>query len=192
MGTLPETADFSARLSRGRTGDPAAQEQLFAAWRPLLRLQARRLLGRELSGRVDPSDVVQEALTQAFHDLDRFRGQSEGEWVGWLKAIVAGQAAKARRHHHAARRAVGGERPLADAAAAQPGPEAQALGHEAANRLAAALEQLPEPYREVLLRRVFLDEPFDAVAQAVGRSPGATRVLWTRGLRRLRDLLEPS
>ena len=39
------------------------------------------------------------------------------------------------------------------------------------------------------LRRVFLREPFDGLAQALGRSPGSIRVVWTRALRRLRQLL---
>ena len=32
--------NFSERLERGRAGDPSALEELFAPWRPLLRLQA--------------------------------------------------------------------------------------------------------------------------------------------------------
>jgi DNA-directed RNA polymerase specialized sigma24 family protein len=43
--------------------------------------------------------------------------------------------------------------------------------------------------REVVVRRVFDQQPFEVVAQALDRSPGATRVLWTRALRQLRDAL---
>jgi RNA polymerase sigma-70 factor (ECF subfamily) len=95
---------FSERLERGRAGDPSALEELFAPWRPLLRLQADQLLGAELSARVDPSDVVQEAWAQALASLDQFRGGSEGEWINWLRALVAGQAANVRRFHHAGKR----------------------------------------------------------------------------------------
>src|SRR5262249_7399783 len=81
LGWMDMSKSFTERLSLGRTGDPAALAELFARWRPLLYLQARRLLGSEFSARVDPSDVVQDACTQAFQNLAQFRGQSEAEWV---------------------------------------------------------------------------------------------------------------
>jgi RNA polymerase sigma-70 factor (ECF subfamily) len=185
------TADFAETLSRGRQGDRTALEALFGPWRGLLRLQADQLLGVELSARVDPSDVVQEALAQAFATLGGFRGSSEGEWVNWLRAIVAGQAANAQRHHSAGKRSPGRERQVDTAAQADraAGPDGQAIFREDDARLAAAIAALPADMRAVVVRRVFHREPFEAVAQAVGRTPGAARVLWTRALRRLRELV---
>ena len=186
-------SSFTERLTLGRTGDAGALADLFARWRPLLRLQAHRLLGADLAARVDPSDVVQEACTQAFRDLGRFRGQTEGEWVAWLRRIVAGQAAKTRRRHHAGKRAAGWDSPLTGAETVAQGasPLDEAMDREHAARLAAAVEALPEAMRDVVVRRVFYQEPFDVVARAVGRSPGAARVLWTRALRCLRETLAP-
>jgi RNA polymerase sigma-70 factor (ECF subfamily) len=182
---------FRERLTRGRNGDANALEELFARWRPLLRLDARRLLGAELAARIDPSDVAQETLTQAFEDLSQFRGQSEGEWVTWLRCIVAGQAAKARRFHGAAKRNPGREQ--ACTPNALPGrernPAVQAMDQEQARCLAAAIEDLPRLMREVVMQRAVHQEPFEKVAQLLGISPGAARVLWTRALRRLRELL---
>jgi RNA polymerase sigma-70 factor (ECF subfamily) len=183
---------FEQRLTLGREGNPAALENLFARWRPLLRLQARKLLGADVSARVDPSDVVQEAFAQAFQTLNQFRGQSEGEWVAWLRRIVAGQAAKARRHHHADKRDAHCDQALPDFGGIDDGagPISRLLNQEQAARLAAAIEALPEPMREVILRRVFHQEPFDVVARAMQRTPGAARVLWTRALRTLREMLD--
>ncbi len=185
---------FEERLTQGRNGDPAALDQLFERWRLLLRLQARKLLGAELSARVDPSDVVQEALTQAFQSLNQFRGRTEEEWLGWLRSIVTGQAAKIRRHHRADKRDAGCDQalPLAGLADAAAGPVSCALDREQTLRLAAAVEELPEPMREVIVRRVFYQEPFDIVAGAMNRSPGAARVLWTRAIRQLRQTLANS
>jgi RNA polymerase sigma-70 factor (ECF subfamily) len=164
---------------------------LFARWRPLLRLQARRLLGAELAARADPSDIVQETSLQAFRDLDQFRGRTEAEWVAWLRCLVAGHAAKARRHHFAEQRDPGREHPLPgpDVADQQAGPVFAIIDEEQAVRLAAAIEELSEAMREVVVRRVFHEEPFEVVAAALDRSPGATRVLWTRALKRLREML---
>lgn len=150
---------FADDRARSRQGDPAAQEKLFERWRPLLRLQARRLLGAELSARVDPSDVVQDSLQQASQDVDKFRGTSQGEWVAWLRCIVAGQAAKTRRHLAAARRAVDREQglPEGDLPDHRAGVADQILDAEEAARLAAALEALPAPMRDVVIRRVIID-----------------------------------
>jgi RNA polymerase sigma-70 factor (ECF subfamily) len=186
---------FADRLARGRAGDPAALEELFAPWRPLLRLQAGQLLGAELSARVDASDVVQEAWRQAFADLDQFRGGSAGEWLNWLRTLVAGQAANLRRFHHAGKRSPDREDawPAEHPAEQAPGPAVEAVLHEEDARLAAALEALPDDMRAVVVGRVFQREPFEVVARALGRSPGAARVLWTRAVRRLRQMLaDPS
>jgi RNA polymerase sigma-70 factor (ECF subfamily) len=184
--------DFRECLRRVRDGDRSALEELFARWRPLLHLQARRMLGAELSARVDPSDVVQEACTQAFQDLAQFRGQSEGEWVAWLRTLVTGQAAMSRRRHFADKRDPQREQAGIETADVVAGPVQAAIDHEQAARLATALAALPPDMREVVLRRVFEREPFEVVAQTLGRSPGAARVLWTRSLRRLRQLLDES
>ena len=84
------TDSFAERLVLARSGEQVALEELFTRWQPLLRLQARMLLGAELAARVDPADIVQEALAQAFENLDSFRGQTEGEWVAWVRRILAG------------------------------------------------------------------------------------------------------
>jgi RNA polymerase sigma-70 factor, ECF subfamily len=181
---------FADRLDRARRGDPKALDDLFARWRPLLRLQADQLLGRELSARVDPSDVVQQVWAQAHASLDQFRGGSEGEWVNWLRRLVAGHAANLRRTHLAEGRSVyreaGGATFPPDPG---PGPETMAMLHEQDARIAAALEQLPEDMRAVVVGRVFRGESFEMVARALGRSSGSARVLWTRALRRLRQLV---
>jgi RNA polymerase sigma-70 factor (ECF subfamily) len=179
---------FEQRLSRGRGGDRAALDELFARWRPLLCLQASQALGSDLAARVDPSDVVQEACARAFAELASFRGTSEGEWVAWLRAIVARQAVRTWRHHHAGKRSPDRERPLAGS---PPAPGTAPLADEEAGRLAGALERLPGPMRQVVLRRIFHAEPFEAIAASLGCSCGAARVMWTRALRRLRADFPP-
>lgn len=183
---------FAESLRRGRSGDRASLDELFQRWRPLLRLQARRMLGSDLLARLDPSDVVQESLAQAFADLENFRGQTQCEWVAWLRRIVTGQAAKARRHHRADRRDAGREAAMPDSGAADSaaGPYSVVMHEEQAARLAAAIEELPSPTREIVLRRVFDRQPFEQVAADLGCTAGAARVAWTRALRRLRQHLE--
>ena len=52
-------------LRRAEAGDPAACQELLARFRERLRLMVAVRLDRRLAARVDPSDVVQEALADA-------------------------------------------------------------------------------------------------------------------------------
>jgi RNA polymerase sigma-70 factor (ECF subfamily) len=184
---------FLEWLTQSRHGNVAAQHELFDRWRPLLYLQARKLLGPALTARVDPSDVVQNSLLQAAQDLEKFRGRSQAEWVAWLRRIVAGQAAKARRHHGADRRTPDREEPLPAGGVPDRGHDvaAEVAAAEEAVRLAAAITALPSDLREVVVRRLVDCEPAAAVAQALGASPQAVRTLLVEALRRLRELLGP-
>jgi DNA-directed RNA polymerase specialized sigma24 family protein len=50
-----------------------------------------------LPGKLDPSDLVQTALLQAYDKRGQFRGESETEFLAWLRTILANQLAKATR-----------------------------------------------------------------------------------------------
>ncbi len=186
--------EFVERLARSRSGDPSASAELFDRWRPLLVLQARGLLGARFAAQLDPSDVVQEALTQASQSLPQFQGKTEAEWLGWLQCLVTGHAAKAHRHHRAAKRDIGRGEPLGPGAPGPASPNVSPLSdvidREQALRLAAAIEQLPDRMREVVLRRVLDQQPFAEIAQTLGCQAGAARVLWTRAIRRLREMID--
>ena len=56
--------------------------------------------------------------------------------------------------------------------------------------LADALAELSADYREVIVLRTLEGRGWDEVAQAMGRSPDAVRVLWARALKKLRPLIE--
>jgi len=56
--------------------------------------------------------------------------------------------------------------------------------------LADALEKLPPDYREVFLMRNLEHIPFEQIAVRMGRSAGAVRMLWTRTIKKLSQLLE--
>jgi RNA polymerase sigma-70 factor (ECF subfamily) len=184
---------FRERIARLRRGEVDASE-LVAKWRPLLRLRARGLLGRELSARADSSDVVQEALSQAIRDADRFRGTTEGEWMAWLQTILSGQAAKLRRFHHAEKRNVQMEMaaPSDIASEHSSNPIVGLVRHEHMLQLAKAIESLPESMRAVVVLRAFDQHSFEQIGAAMGRSPGAVRVLWTRAIRQLRGIMDGS
>ena len=56
--------------------------------------------------------------------------------------------------------------------------------------LADALADLSADSREVIVLRSIEERDWDEVANKMGRSPGAVRLLWARALKRLRPLIE--
>jgi RNA polymerase sigma-70 factor (ECF subfamily) len=56
--------------------------------------------------------------------------------------------------------------------------------------LADRLAQLAEDYRDVLVLRNLQGLQFDEIAQRIGRSVGATRMLWLRAIEKLRLLYQ--
>jgi RNA polymerase sigma-70 factor (ECF subfamily) len=201
---MAESEDSPERLlGRARAGDAAARGRLLDAYRGYLTFLARVQLGRRLQGKVEPSDLVQEAFLEAHRDFDGFRGTTAAELLAWLRQVLAHNLAnQVRRYQKTRRRDVRLERQLAaeleqssqalerGLAAAQVTPSQLAEGREQAVRLAEALEQLPPDYREVLLLRHFEGLSFPDVARRLRRSVDSVKNVWARALARLRPLMQ--
>jgi RNA polymerase sigma-70 factor (ECF subfamily) len=188
-------------LGRARAGDQEALGRLLDGYRNYLRVLTRLRLHQSLQGKVSGSDVIQEACLRAYQRFAQFRGQTEAELLGWLREILAGVLANTIRHYHTRQRDVRLEARLTedlDASSqalgrAVPGrgssPSERAARREQAVRLADALADLPEHYREVLLLRHVEGLSFPEVAEHMGRTQGSVEKLWARALARLRDVL---
>jgi RNA polymerase sigma-70 factor (ECF subfamily) len=189
-------------LRQAQAGDEAARGQLLELYRHYLTLLARLQIGRRLQGKVDASDVVQNAFLKAHRDFDRFRGNTEAEWVGWLRQILALDLAQLVRHYWGTqRRDLRLERRLAaeldrssrvldrGLVAAHTSPSQQAAQREQAVLLADAIGRLPEDYREVIILSHLERLSFPEAARRMGRSVDSVKHLWARALDRLRRLL---
>jgi RNA polymerase sigma-70 factor (ECF subfamily) len=193
---------FEQLLLRSRAGDGSALGQLLQMYRPYLMLLARLQIGRRLRGKVDGADLVQETFLQAHRRFPHFAGTSEGELVSWLRQILATTTAALvrsylgrkcrdlRLEHQLALELDQSSRSLDSALHAKTSsPSHQAARHEQAVLLAAALDQLPEAYREVVILRHLEGLTFPEVAGRMGRSLDSVKNLWARGLAQLRRSL---
>jgi RNA polymerase sigma-70 factor (ECF subfamily) len=171
-------------------------------YRPLLRLQVRQFqLDPRLHRRFDSSDLVQETLLRAHAGRDGFRGTTEAERVKWLQEILTNTLADEVRKARAQKRDVALEQSLQAAvaessarldaylAADQSSPSQQAERQELLLRIAAALDQLPEDQRDVVIQRDLLGAPVGQIAEQLGRSEKSVAGLLLRGRRKLRELL---
>jgi RNA polymerase sigma-70 factor (ECF subfamily) len=183
------------------TSPPAAGERPWEQYRGYLRVLADLHLPDHLRGKLDPSDVVQQALLRAHEKRDQFRGKSDAEAAGWLRAILATTLAEAARAYGRERRDVGRERSLeADVeessarleawlAADQSSPSEAAHRHEQLLRMADAVGRLPDDQRRAVELRHLFGLPVAEIATHMGRTEVAVAGLIRRGLKRLREVL---
>jgi RNA polymerase sigma-70 factor (ECF subfamily) len=189
-----DAREQQAALERARQGDAEARGQLLESFRPYLRCMARTVRDDWLRSRLDASDLIQDALLEAHRSFDDFRGSGLAELTGWLRQIALRVAHRAvRAHAGTGKRDLGREQsaesmaePVADADSS---PSAQAIRHEQAARIAGIIAELPDDMQRVLLGRHVDGLPHAALAEQLGRTEGAVRVLYTRALRRVRELL---
>jgi len=197
----PQPRAVSDLIRKARTGDGQSRQELFAASRSYMGLVARAQVESWLRVKVDASDVVQQTLLEAHRDFERFHGESEKEWLGWLRRILAHNVADyVRQYRGTAKRRVGREIPLRepdDSAWGAPEPAApvatpsqEFLQVDAELRVSIALEQLQPDYREVIMLRNLQRLPFNEVAERMGRSRAAVQMLWMRAIQRLQELLQ--
>src|SRR4051794_3573310 len=86
-------------LAEARGGDAATVGRLLELYNHYLTLLARLQIGQRLQGKVDPADLVQETFLDAHRHFANFRGTSEGEFIGWLRQILATKVADLLRHY---------------------------------------------------------------------------------------------
>ena len=184
-------------LNRAAAGDSSAREQLLTRHRDKLKRMVSVRLDRGVAARVDPSDVVQEALTDASSRLDQYLRERPLPYYPWLRRLAADRLDKAHRRHTARRRSVEREEPrplptesaqqLADRLlAANTDPAGAALRKERRQKVRALLDGLSAGDREVLVLR-FLERLSSVETAAVlGITPGAVRLRLMRALERLR------
>ncbi len=189
-------------LTQIRAGDGPALGRLLELYRNYLRVVARAMIGQALRVRLDASDLVQETFLRAHQEFGHFRGGTEPELVAWLRQILVRTLANQARHHRSQGRGYqrdeslevmlerSSQRVQLALAAPLSSPSSLVSRREQAVLLADALEKLPPDYREVFLMRNLDHIPFEAIAVRMGRSAGAVRMLWTRTIKKLSQLME--
>jgi RNA polymerase sigma-70 factor (ECF subfamily) len=171
-------------------------------FREYLRLLARLQLDPRWQAKLDPSDVVQQTLLQAYQARDQFRGRGAAERAGWLRQILARVLANTVRDLGRAKRDANRERSLEAAlenssarleawlAAEQSSPSESVERQERLLRLADALAQLSPDQREAVTLHHLQGWTLAELAKHFGRSEAAVAGLLHRGFKRLRELLQ--
>lgn len=201
---MPQS-QFEELIQRTRDGDRTAENELLEKCRAYISLIARAQIEGWMRTKFDASDLVQQTLLEAHKGLSRFEGETEAEWLGWLRGILNHNTLDfARRYQGAAKRDVKREFSI-DRAGQQSETSGQQkwelpdqaetpsrilLNREQEIQVAEAVSRLPPDYQEVIMLRNLQRLSFKEVAERMQRSPGAVQMLWMRALNQLQELLE--
>jgi RNA polymerase sigma-70 factor (ECF subfamily) len=197
-------SDLDAVTQRLRDGDPAAAGELFELCRDRLKKMVRLRLDRRLQGRLDASDVLQEAFLDVQKKAADFAAKPDMPAYLWLRLITTERLLILHRHHLGTQMRDAGQ----EVSLCRGGPPA-ASTHSLANlllgrltsptqaairaerqlRLQEALNGMDPIDREILALRHFEELSNSEAAAVLGLSKTAASNRYIRALKRLKDIL---
>jgi RNA polymerase sigma-70 factor, ECF subfamily len=193
---LSNTQDLIDRAGRG---DEDARHRLLEQYRDYLRRMVAVRLDRRLAPRIDPSDVVQEALVEADRRLDGYLSERPIPFYAWLRQIAGDRISDAHRLHVSAqKRSVTREDELPDESsfalarclfADDTSPSNLLIRQEDQEEIRRAIDALPLKDREVLVMRHLEQLSTAEIAATLEVTEGAVKVRLLRALVRLREQL---
>ena len=204
MAHIPN-ADTDQLLDAASAGRDSASEELLARHRPRLRKMIAVRMDDRLAARVDPSDVIQDAMAEAHRRLPKYLTDRSVAFYPWLRQIAWEKLVQLnRRHIYAQRRSVERESAhqleLPDQSAMElaerlagsdASPSQQALRAELQQRIRSAIDNLSFTDREVITLRHLEELSFKETAAVLELGESAVQSRYHRAIKRLhRQLAE--
>ena len=198
------SSETNRLLQRAADGDPQTWGTLLTRHADRLRRMVAFRLDPRLQGRIDPSDVIQEAYLEASKHLADYLRNPSLPFFLWLRGIAGNKLRELHRTHLATQmRDAGREVSLyrgtlpettSTALAAQllghgPQPSEAAVRAEIKIRLQEALNSMDPLDREVLALRHFEQLSPAETARLLGIKEKAAGMRYVRALRRLKEIL---
>ncbi|MGE0374821.1 MAG: sigma-70 family RNA polymerase sigma factor [Planctomycetaceae bacterium] len=185
-----------------KSGDRNALAEFIDRRRPQLTAFIDKRMSDRLRTKVEASDILQEVTVAALNALNDVE-MGDRDPFGWLCQQAERRIIDIHRHHFGAqKRAAHGEVGLhAPAAGREEGqigdlvaasmtsPSSAFSRQQKEFHMLEALRSLPDDAREALRLRYLEGLPSKDIAERLGKSDGATRVLLSRSLNKLQDLL---
>lgn len=201
--TMENKSDDSNELvRRAAVGDQLAQQTLYSQYRQRLKRMVCVRMDRRVAGRIDPSDIVQEALAEAVRQLPDYARERPLPLYPWLRQLALNKIRDAyRRHVQAAVRSVQREEslPLPDEsvmdlarrlASNRSGPFRRLLRGEQRQMVRQALDRLGNTAREVLVLRFLEQMTVAEVAAVLNLTEAGVRSRQRRALERFSQLFD--
>lgn len=198
--------DEEAIVSKVRGGDEQALADFITAKRPQLLAFIDRRLGAALRRKLETDDLFQETSAEAVRSLGEV-DLADRDPFNWLCQVAERRIIDAHRRFFGSQKRDAGREVSLNAPGSstsdtsKPGlinllvasmtSASQAFSRDQRQmKLLAALEKLPEDHREALRLRYLENLPSKEIAERLGKSDGAVRVMLTRSLTKLQQILE--
>ena len=186
--------DDAALIERVQGGELAAFDQLVLRHQQVVFAVALRMLGNQH----EAQDVAQEAFVRAYQGIGAFR--REAKLSTWLVSITMNLCRNRRRWWARRKQLIAGS--LDDpgdteedaigreAADPSPGPSQMAQRHEQHQQVLAALQQLDQAHRSIVILRDLQGYAYEEIAQMLGCQVGTVKSRLNRARLQLRALLD--
>jgi RNA polymerase sigma-70 factor (ECF subfamily) len=169
-------------LRRALDGEESARCDLLDRLRPRLVLWITARLSAEMRAKIEAEDVAQEVLLAVHRGLDAFEMRDGPAFYAWLFRLAENRI-RDQVDYFGARKRQPEPPPLH---ASRTSPSGAAIRSERLDLVREALARLSEDHRRVIQLRRLEEKPVEAVAEEMGRTPTAVRVLYCRALKALR------
>ena len=193
----------SALIKRARDRESTAIGELLSKYRDRLHRFVNIRMDDRLRGRVDPSDVIQEACLAATKQMPDYFEQEEMPFYIWLRLIAAQKLVGLHRHHLSvkarnARRDVRFFTALPARSSAllavqllgrTTGPSQAAIRAEQQRRLKEVLDGMEPAEREIIVLRHFEQLSNSEAAKLMGWNESTTSTRHLRALKRLKTIV---
>ncbi len=189
-----DRAETTALIRGAKAGSERDLDSLFERYAGRLLALIRARMGPGLRAHTESRDILNASLLKAFQNIDQFERSDGGSLMAWLARIAENemrdQVDYLRRQRRDAAKEVRPEQGLDGIAERVRSHSSRLVLREEMERMVRALETLDEPQREVILLRKFEELSFKEIAERMGRSPDACRMLLARALAALTMVLE--
>ena len=195
--------DLDDLIARAEQKDQTAVSSLMTLHRDRLRRMVAVRMHEQLMRRVDPSDVVQDAMVEASKKLPDYLESRPMPFYPWLRRFVWQRLVQLHRHHldaqqRSLRREVSAGIPLSEASGMQlaerlicsgTSPSGGAIRNELHSRIRHALQQLSNHDREILVLLYLEQLSMREASEVLQISQRAANMRHLRALKRLKRVV---
>jgi RNA polymerase sigma-70 factor (ECF subfamily) len=200
---LPDPAHSLVLLERAQSGDKQALDELIRRYEPRVRRIVRARLPAAVAAKTDAADLVQITLLAALPQLSGFRPQGAASLLNWLATIATSRIRDEWDRFAAGKRDAGREYSIEamdsgsssygwQPAARERTPSMELFRKELEEMFDAAVHELPDDQREVVILRDYCGYDWADIADQLSRATlHAARQLHQRAWIALRRSLGP-
>ncbi len=186
-----------------KDGDESALEQLCRVYSERVRWIVRLRMGGEIRSKLESMDLAQDVFISALRDLGNFTYKNEGDFLRWLSKIAENRLRDNLDRLHADKRDIRKEVRLKSYEPTTGDSFVAALGpidtttpsvimsrREDLAKLAKAIDALTSEYKEVIVLTKIEGLSYKEIAESLGKSSDAVRMLVSRAMAALSGTFE--